>query len=158
MCRSIWITYKQNVDDKDIPAMRFSVPRAVFAASGNNIGFCHARKKRVYQHDVRDPRTPDNDPGYCLPDGLLDVSVALSQFIMKSSLHESLRLADAPIVISSPHFLYSIPEVVDSVVGIKPNVEEHETVIDLEPHTGVGVNFARRLQLNALVLNSTGLV
>jgi hypothetical protein len=53
-----------------------------------------------------------------------------------------------PVVISSPHFLFSSQAVINAIDGMHPVKSEHETVLDLEPNTGVGVNFARKLQIN----------
>ena len=44
-------------------------------------------------------------------------------------------------------------EVVDSIEGLSPSLGEHETVVDLEPNTGVGMHFARKLQINVAVNN-----
>ena len=56
-----------------------------------------------------------------------------------------------PVVISLPHFLYAEKQLQQAVVGLSPIEDEHQTVVDLEPNTGVGVNFQRRIQMNALI-------
>lgn len=54
----------------------------------------------------------------CLPSGLLNVSVCRS---------------GAPVIMSMPHFLGCDQETVDSIHGLSPNREEHQSYIDIEP-------------------------
>ncbi|KAE8616415.1 hypothetical protein XENTR_v10008800 [Xenopus tropicalis] len=56
-----------------------------------------------------------------------------------------------PIFLSLPHFLYASDYLLDSVSGLKPNKEEHETYIDVEPITGFTMHFAKRLQVNVMI-------
>ncbi|XP_076446440.1 lysosome membrane protein 2-like isoform X2 [Babylonia areolata] len=87
---------------------------------------------------------PDNE-GFCtpstncLPAGLLNASVCRD---------------GAPVILSLPHFLDGDPDVRNRVFGMNPNRTEHQSVIDIEPMTGVVMNAAKRLQLNAY-LNKT---
>lgn len=39
----------------------------------------------------------------------------------------------APVVFSLPHFLDSDPDIQHRVIGMNPNREEHQSVIDIEP-------------------------
>ncbi|KAL8605528.1 hypothetical protein ACOMHN_031465 [Nucella lapillus] len=75
---------------------------------------------------------------HCLPAGLLNASVCK---------------AGAPVILSLPHFLDGDPDVLDRVIGMKPNRSAHQSVIDIEPMTGVVMNAAKRLQLNAYLTN-----
>jgi hypothetical protein len=61
------VTYSKGVTQQDIPAYRYSVPPEVFAASGDNIGFCNPSNDTYYPED-------HGRPQQCLPDGLLDVT------------------------------------------------------------------------------------
>ncbi|CAJ0919617.1 unnamed protein product [Ranitomeya imitator] len=66
---------------------------------------------------------PDNagycvPKGNCLPSGLLNVSVCKQ---------------DAPIILSSPHFYQAEEFVINSVIGMKPKKEDHETFMDINP-------------------------
>ena len=52
----------------------------------------------------------------------------------KHVIYHVLVLLGAPIVMSLPHFLYCDPkEVIDLVIGLTPNKEEHQTFFDVEP-------------------------
>ncbi|XP_032094721.1 platelet glycoprotein 4-like [Thamnophis elegans] len=53
-----------------------------------------------------------------------------------------------PVYITLPHFLQASEELFNFVDGLKPNVEEHKTFLDVEPTTGFTLHFAKRLQIN----------
>uniref|UniRef100_A0A8C8EII4 Uncharacterized protein n=1 Tax=Oncorhynchus tshawytscha TaxID=74940 RepID=A0A8C8EII4_ONCTS len=57
-------------------------------------------------------------PGNCLGSGVLQVSACKQ---------------DAPIVMSSPHFYQADEKFVKDIFGMKPNKEQHETIIDINP-------------------------
>ena len=57
------------------------------------------------------------------------------------------QVVEVPVYGSKPHFLDGDPLLLESVVGLEPNREEHDTVIDIEPITGANVNFQRKLQV-----------
>ncbi|CAG0901945.1 unnamed protein product [Darwinula stevensoni] len=88
---------------------------------------------------------PENEcfcvEGDCLGAGLLEVSKCLH---------------GKPVVMSSPHF-YVPEEAGDSgfneslIHGISPSKEAHETIVDIEPITGVIIRAAKRLQANIKV-------
>nr|XP_006626722.1 PREDICTED: lysosome membrane protein 2 [Lepisosteus oculatus] len=117
ICRSLYVTFEKEVYIKDLPALRFVVPKEVFANSTENEGFC----------------VP---PGNCLPAGLLNVSVCKQ---------------DAPIIVSSPHFYQAEEQFVHDIHGMKPNKEEHETFMDINPLTGILLRAAKRIQVNVFV-------
>ncbi|KAM4810063.1 lysosome membrane protein 2 [Rhinophrynus dorsalis] len=77
----------------------------------------------------------------CLPSGLLNVSKCKQ---------------DAPIVLSSPHFYQADESVINSVIGIKPNKEDHETFLDINPLTGMLIQAAKRMQVNVHVRKIEG--
>ncbi|KAI8798272.1 lysosome membrane protein 2 [Biomphalaria glabrata] len=77
----------------------------------------------------------------CLPSGLLNVSVCRS---------------GAPVIMSMPHFLGCDQETVDSIHGLSPNREEHQSYIDIEPMTGVAMNVGKRLQINTYIQHIEG--
>ena len=57
------------------------------------------------------------------------------------------QVVEIPVYGSKPHFLDGDPLLLDSVVGLNPDREKHDTVIDVEPITGANVNFQRKLQV-----------
>ncbi|XP_029507766.2 lysosome membrane protein 2c [Oncorhynchus nerka] len=75
-------------------------------------------------------------PGNCLGSGVLQVSACKQ---------------DAPIVMSSPHFYQADEKFVKDIFGMKPNKEQHETIIDINPLTGIVLQAAKRLQVNVFV-------
>ncbi|XP_036384450.1 lysosome membrane protein 2c [Megalops cyprinoides] len=74
--------------------------------------------------------------GNCLGSGLLNVSVCKQ---------------DAPIIMSSPHFYQADEKYVEDIIGMKPRKESHETVLDINPLTGILMRAAKRLQVNVFV-------
>ena len=56
-----------------------------------------------------------------------------------------------PVYGSKPHFLDGDPRLLESVIGLKPDREKHDTVIDVEPITGANVFFHKQLQVNVQV-------
>lgn len=84
---------------------------------------------------------PDNagfcvPKGNCLPSGLLNVSMCKQ---------------GAPIILSSPHFYQAEQSVIDSVIGMDPKKEYHETFMDINPLTGMLIRAAKRMQVNVYV-------
>ncbi|KAK3099881.1 hypothetical protein FSP39_011128 [Pinctada imbricata] len=72
----------------------------------------------------------------CFPSGLLNVASCRS---------------GAPVIMSQPNFLAADPKVIDSVVGVHPDPEQHSTLIAVEPMTGVVMNAQKKLQVNILI-------
>ena len=54
---------------------------------------------------------------------------------------------EVPVYGSKPHFLDGDPGLLESVVGLTPDREKHDTVLDVEPITGANLNFKRQLQV-----------
>ncbi|XP_054896468.1 lysosome membrane protein 2c isoform X2 [Poeciliopsis prolifica] len=74
--------------------------------------------------------------GNCLSSGLLNVSMCKQ---------------GAPIIMSSPHFYQADEKFVEDVFGMRPNKDEHQTAIDINPLTGTILQAAKRLQINVYV-------
>ncbi|XP_040915173.1 lysosome membrane protein 2c [Toxotes jaculatrix] len=75
-------------------------------------------------------------PGNCLGSGLLNVSPCKQ---------------GAPIIMSPPHFYQADERFAQDVFGMKPNKEQHETTIDINPLTGFLLRAAKRMQVNVYV-------
>lgn len=75
--------------------------------------------------------------GTCPPDGLFYLGVCAQ---------------DSPIFTSSPHFLFADPELQDSIVGLKPDPEKHQFIMDFENKFGVAMNLDVKFQLNLYVV------
>uniref|UniRef100_A0A665VQV3 Scavenger receptor class B member 1 n=1 Tax=Echeneis naucrates TaxID=173247 RepID=A0A665VQV3_ECHNA len=78
----------------------------------------------------------------CRKSGLLNVS---------SCRHNS------PVFISHPHFFNADLSLLDTVLGLNPNEDEHGLFIDIHPQTGVPLNVSIRLQLNLLMKRVSGI-
>ncbi|KAK3741071.1 hypothetical protein RRG08_005761 [Elysia crispata] len=70
---------------------------------------------------------------HCLPSGLLNIS----------NSHYG-----APVVASNPHFLFCDEDIRKSVKGLSADRNAHQTHVNLEPLTGVNMDFAIRVQIN----------
>ncbi|XP_056288910.1 lysosome membrane protein 2c isoform X3 [Pseudoliparis swirei] len=57
----------------------------------------------------------------------------------------------APIIMSSPHFYQADEKYVQGVFGMRPQKEQHQTMIDINPLTGIIVRAAKRFQVNVNV-------
>lgn len=64
--------------------------------------------------------------------GILYARAPVVNQVQTNSIYGVL-FAGAPVVMSLPHFLYADEVVKDAVYGLNPNVEEHQTVLDIEP-------------------------
>ncbi|KAM9337966.1 lysosome membrane protein 2c [Symphorus nematophorus] len=74
--------------------------------------------------------------GNCLGSGVLNVSACKQ---------------GAPIIMSSPHFYMADEKFVQDVFGMRPKKEQHQTMIDINPLTGIVLQAAKRLQVNVYV-------
>ncbi|CAG5114483.1 unnamed protein product, partial [Candidula unifasciata] len=132
LCRSIKGVYTGDTSVKNIPLRRFGGdPNDMLNASANpdNIGFC----------------VP---PTKCLPSGLLNGTLC----------QKPVNGFKVPLIFSFPHFLNSDPQVISSVYGMQPSQVEHETILDIEPWTGLVLQVAKRLQVNMFVAKVNGFI
>jgi len=123
ICRSIYASYEKDTLSKGINAFKFVPPPSVFANGSVN---------------------PDNDC-FCVPDtdhclgaGVLNISKC--QF-------------GAPVVSSSPHLFQADPQYLERLKGLHPSKDLHQTYLNVEPVTGMVLDAAKRLQVNAFVDN-----
>ncbi|XP_044031149.1 lysosome membrane protein 2c [Siniperca chuatsi] len=80
--------------------------------------------------------------GFCVPSGNCMGSGVLNVSPCKQG---------APIIMSSPHFYQADEKFVQDVFGMRPNKEQHQTTIDINPLTGIILQAAKRLQVNVYV-------
>lgn len=78
-------------------------------------------------------------PEECPPKGLQNISPC--QF-------------DAPVYLSFPHFYQADPELLDTVEGLTPDKEKHETYFKIQPKLGVTIEAKVKVQLNLKVEQS----
>ncbi|XP_062928875.1 platelet glycoprotein 4 isoform X1 [Mobula hypostoma] len=122
ICRSIYAEYEQKKSLKGIPVHRFVIPpKALASFVGNPDNHCYCKDMTISKN--------------CTFSGILGISSCKG---------------GKPIYISLPHFLYASDELVNSIDGMRPNKEEHETLLDVEPFTGFSLRVAKRIQINLM--------
>lgn len=62
-----------------------------------------------------------------------------------------------PIFVSMPHFLNANQSLIEAVEGLKPNKDNHDLSLSLDPVTGTLFKLVVRYQVNAYVFNKPGL-
>ncbi|XP_030296000.1 platelet glycoprotein 4 [Sparus aurata] len=122
ICRSVSASYEDSLDLKGIKVYRYTLqPNTLAAPNVNPDNQCYCR----------DPKVTKN----CTMAGVLDISSCQG---------------NKPIYISLPHFLYGSPSLRESVLGLSPSPEHHDTFMDVEPITGFTLRFAKRIQVNMM--------
>ena len=58
---------------------------------------------------------------------------------------------ELPLYSSKPHFLDGDKSLLEGVEGLEPSSDKHESYIDIQPHLGVNLEFAVKIQLNVRV-------
>ncbi|XP_068210065.1 lysosome membrane protein 2-like isoform X1 [Palaemon carinicauda] len=118
LCRSLYLKYERETDVHGITTYRFVPPKDV----------------------LEDPKVNPDNQCFCYP----NVSYCLGA----SMLNMAPCAFDAPIVLSTPHFYQGNQVDIDSIDGLDPHKEEHETYLDIEPNTGVAMRAMKKMQLN----------
>ncbi|XP_018111243.2 platelet glycoprotein 4 [Xenopus laevis] len=122
ICRSIYGVFEKEYTLKGIKLYRFVVPdEALASPTKNPDNHCYCKDFDLSRN--------------CTAAGVLDLRTCQG---------------GKPIFLSLPHFLYASDFLLDSVSGLKPSKEEHETYVDVEPITGFTMHFAKRLQVNVM--------
>ena len=57
-------------------------------------------------------------------------------------------MAGAPVILSTPHFWYGHESLTEAIDGIHPIKDLHETIINVDPLTGVVLDGHKRIQVN----------
>ena len=130
LCRSIWLEYDEETDVSGIDAFRFRPGLDVFdMGMSENFCYCpHFLECAAIKDDEYD-RKPCEAFG-CM-DGLIQVAGCLK----------------APIAMSAPHFYNSDKSLLDAVSGLKPDRDLHDTILDVEPISGLSLNAHKRIQV-----------
>ncbi|XP_014642671.1 PREDICTED: scavenger receptor class B member 1 isoform X1 [Ceratotherium simum simum] len=63
----------------------------------------------------------------------------------------------APLFLSHPHFYNADPVLVEAVLGLQPNQEEHSLFLDIHPVTGIPMNCSVKLQLSLYMKAISGI-
>lgn len=62
-----------------------------------------------------------------------------------------LKKHGSPVYLSKPHFLDGDDSLIKTVVGMNPDSDDHDTIIEVEPITGMTMNARLRIQANLKV-------
>jgi lysosome membrane protein 2 len=121
VCRSLYATYQ---GDSTVSSSKIPV-------------YQFSPPKSVMQNSTKNQ---DNacfctPAGNCMDDGVLNISICKG----------------APIIMSQPHFFQAAPKYLEAIDGLQPNEALHKTIIDVEPHTGLVLNAAKKIQLNVFL-------
>ena len=120
LCRSLYVVYnKTDYVTDDIEVYKFGPEAKLFAYYKDN---------------------PDNI-GFCIPPGPENCLPA-------GVLNMSTCQAGAPVIMSSPHFLFADPVFLKDVDGLNPIADQHNTFLYVEPTTGVLMKANKRVQFN----------
>ncbi|XP_069834365.1 platelet glycoprotein 4 [Dendropsophus ebraccatus] len=122
ICRSIYADFEKEYILKGVKLYRFILPKKALASPHDNPdNHCYCTDEIISRG--------------CNAAGVLDLRACQG---------------GKPVFLSLPHFLYASDYILESLDGLSPNIEEHQTFIDVEPTTGFTMHFAKRLQVNLL--------
>ncbi|XP_033844809.1 platelet glycoprotein 4 [Periophthalmus magnuspinnatus] len=122
ICRSVSASHMKTYSLKGIKVFRYSLlPSTLASPVDNPDNHCFCHNKEITKN--------------CTIAGVLDISSCQN---------------GKPIFISLPHFLLGSSILTESVQGLNPIPEHHETFLDVEPTTGFTLNFAKRIQVNMM--------
>jgi len=134
LCRSIWLSYTEETEVEGIATYRYRAEYKVFNMS-NADNFCYCPK---FLDCVKENNADDSyDNTKCKEIGCLDGLIDVSEC-----------LGGAPITMCSPHFYNADPILPAAFDGIKANPDLHDTILDVEPITGVAMNAGKKIQIN----------
>jgi len=133
LCRSIWLDFNQTVEVRGIEAYRYRPPFSVYdMRRPDNYCYCPEINECITKNGTNDEWNPDDCYQYCR-DGFLRVGNCYGGI---------------PIIMTAPHFLKADPDLVNQVIGVSPDIEKHDTYLDIEPITGVALSAHKRIQIN----------
>jgi len=137
LCRSIWLSYQDEVSVGGIKTYQYSPKPEVFSMKNpNNYCYCPNVEKCAVKADND---TWDISGCERCIDGLLSLQ----------------GCQGAPVIISTPHFLDGDESLHQAIDGINPVREDHVTFLNLEPMTGVPLQAHKRIQMNVPLIRST---
>jgi len=131
LCRSIWLSFEDEVDMKGINTYQFSVPGKVLNMSNpDNFCYCPGVEKCAVEVEGED-RWDMSACTHC-KDGMLNI----------------MGCRGAPVVMSTPHFLDGDTSLSADIEGMNPDPVLHKTYLNIEPHIGVPIEAHKRIQAN----------
>ena len=134
LCRSIWLSFKQEVNIQGIKTYQFSPSPDVFSMSNPN-NYCYCPTVRDCAIAVPENDTWDmSECNECI-DGLLSLQGCQGWCLCYQSMLNPFS-PGAPVIMSTPHFLDADPALALAIDGIDPDPVKHITYLNLEPMTG----------------------
>ncbi|CAL8110768.1 unnamed protein product [Orchesella dallaii] len=125
LCRSLTFGYDSETEHEGIPAYRFTVPEWV----------------------LEDPRTNPDNMCFCL--------TYKEEHCPRGGAMALTGCRDgAPIWMSTPYFLDGDAGYLADSGLPDPDREKHQTLLDIEPNTGVLLNAHKRIQVNVYINNT----
>jgi len=157
LCRSIWLQYTADTTVNGIPANQYRPGPDVFdMANPDNFCYCPKFSECAIKNETDDSydNKPCTDEKYNCLDGLIQVGTCLAtpggRPISLTMKDKSIELwPSLPISMSSPHFYRGDPKLIKAFEGISdPDPAKHDTILNLEPITGITVSAHKRIQIN----------
>uniref|UniRef100_A0A182NV29 Scavenger receptor class B n=1 Tax=Anopheles dirus TaxID=7168 RepID=A0A182NV29_9DIPT len=122
LCRKFPLVYDSEVTALDgIPAWRYKIPNSVFSHPDEHL------PNHCFCH---------LESGSCPPTGLFNITGCSM---------------GAPIFASFPHFYTGDRQLIDTIEGVEPVQEMHETYADIHPRLAFPIDGASRFQINIQV-------
>ncbi|XP_034249405.1 sensory neuron membrane protein 2-like [Thrips palmi] len=146
-CRSLYLHYKEDTDLNGVPVMRFAIDTDMLASGleyAPNRCFCVIAPEEDQQADPDEEEAArrrrraagmtveEKEAKSCLPNGTMSLAPC----------------SGSPVILSFPHFYLGDKALVDYPVGLAPREEAHQTIVDIEPTTGIPLRAKKRVQLN----------
>merc|ERR1712110_498062 len=145
LCRSIWLDWHQDTTVMDIPVAQYRPGPKVFDMSDpDNFCYCQKFNKCATIDETTDTynNTPCAEPEYNCLDGLIDVGTCLGMPGGRPGI-------PLPIAMSSPHFYRGDKRLAKAFEGLSPpDPDKHDTILNLDPITGLTVGAHKRIQIN----------
>ncbi|KAE8737287.1 hypothetical protein FOCC_FOCC017252, partial [Frankliniella occidentalis] len=143
-CRSLYLLYQNDTQLGGVQLRRYVIDANMLASGRDyppNRCFCVIPPQEQTDGDDEDSRRRRRSPKMsdeekelqsCLPNGAMDLAPC----------------SGSPVVLTFPHFYLGDPVFLDYARGLSPNEEDHQTIVDIDPLTGIPLRAKKRVQLN----------
>ena len=133
LCRSVFADYESETEIKGIDSWRFRANLDLINyTKPENLCFC-PKIRKCAKPDISGENWDLSDCKEKCLDGTLHAYGCFG----------------VPIVLSPPHFYNCDPSLEQGVIGLKSDIEKHDTYLDLEPMTGITLSAHKRGQVSA---------
>ncbi|XP_064211098.1 protein croquemort-like [Tribolium castaneum] len=108
----------------------------------NILGYKYVLGDRFFDNGTIFPENSCFCNGECVPYGMVNLSTTRHGF---------------PLFLSLPHFFRADPTYLQPIDGLKPNKNQHESILIIEPTTGIPIEMRAKTQLNLLIRPVNGI-